>query len=156
MKYSELLYFFRKCKIKQIPKMDFLYSRYSRYFVVFLSFLEYREYKMSMFGICFILYFNSFLVKAVIQSCQEQRSRMKIERKSTGNSSAPSVTCSYVCLCRPTVDTWCVLLASKYFSSRLLLLYCLWLCLDIAIHWLRCFIMPLFCGYSHFPLCRHS
>ena len=63
-------------KIGQIPKRDIWYSR-SRYsrknkktseifclyckdivnFQFFLFFLEYREYKMSIFGICFILYF---------------------------------------------------------------------------------------------------
>ena len=38
--------------IKQIPKIDILYFRYSR-----KNKLEYQEYKMSMFGICSILYF---------------------------------------------------------------------------------------------------
>ena len=55
-------------KIKQIPKMDILYSRYSRKnkkttkSVTFrlyskdISFLDYREHKMPIFGICFFVF----------------------------------------------------------------------------------------------------
>ena len=48
---------FRKYKIKQIPKMDILYSRYSR------EKNEYREYKMSIFE--FVLF--CMLVKVYAQ-----------------------------------------------------------------------------------------
>ena len=51
--------FYSGYKIKQIPKMDILDSRYEKecLYRCFLVFLEYRESKMSIFGICFILYF---------------------------------------------------------------------------------------------------